>query len=148
MKRVKTILIAAGVFGLVVLFATSMPGLAKEPKAKVPDTFLKMKNPISSSPRVLEEAKEIYEAKCKKCHGSKGDGKGPGAKQDMDPLPSDWTIKADMDKVPDGRMFWITLNGSEDTDMLGWKKGVAHEGKEVSEDQAWKLVHYIRQFAK
>lgn len=47
-----------------------------------------------------------------------------------------------MEKIPDGQLFWITLNGSDPdtTEMEGYKK-------KLTEEQVWKLVHYIRSFA-
>jgi mono/diheme cytochrome c family protein len=60
----------------------------------------------------------------------------------MDVKPRDYTDKALMEKIPDGQLFWIILNGSDPdtTEMEGYKK-------KFTEEQVWKLVHYIRSFA-
>lgn len=148
MKRImkRTLILAVvGVWGLV---ATGT-GFA-EPGHKhiaVPAEYQKMKNPVQASPAVLAEAKSIYDDKCIKCHGEKGNGKGTGSKG-MDPKPTNYTDKAKMEKVSDGELFYITMEGSPDTDMNGWKKGKAKPGKEITEEEAWKLIHYIRAFAK
>jgi len=88
--------------------------------------------------------KKEYKKKCKKCHGSKGNGKGPGAKG-MDPAPPDWTGGTESD---DAKLFDVIMNGTPDTEMKGWKEGVAKAGKEVSEDDAHTLVCIIRSFQK
>ena len=113
-------------------------------KSKAPAEAKAMENPVEASDEVMAEAKKIYKKKCKKCHGSKGNGKGPGAK-DMDPMPPDWTKGIDF---TDGELYWATMNGCEGTEMKGWKAGSAKPGKEITEEQAWGLVHYIRTFAR
>jgi cytochrome c553 len=116
--------------------------LAAERKTPTaPEDILKMKNPVPLSPEVLQEATTIYKDKCIKCHGATGNGKGSGTKG-MDVKPRDYTDKSVMEKIPDGQLFWITLNGSDPdtTEMEGYKK-------KLTEEQVWRLVHYIRAFA-
>lgn len=132
--------------GLFVLFAlilsNSGASLAAERKTpSAPEDILKMKNPVTLTPEVLLEAAIIYKDKCIKCHGTNGNGKGSGTKG-MDVKPRDYTDKSVMEKIPDGQLFWITLNGSdpETTEMEGYKK-------KLTEEQVWKLVHYVRSFA-
>ena len=88
--------------------------------------------------------KKVYKKKCKKCHGGKGNGKGPGAKG-MDPAPPDWTAGTESD---DAKLLQIIMEGSKDTEMKGWKAGVAKPGNEVSDDEANSLVCIIRSFQK
>lgn len=107
-----------------------------------PDPFLKMTNPISPTAEVVKEASSVYENKCSKCHGDKGDGKGSATKG-LDVKPRNYTNKAVMEKIPDGQLFWIIANGSdpEATEMGPYKK-------KLSEEQMWALVHFIRAFAQ
>jgi len=88
--------------------------------------------------------KKEYKKKCKKCHGSKGNGKGPGAKG-MDPAPPDWTAGTDSD---DAKLVQVIMEGTKDTEMKGWAEGTAKKGKHVSEDAAGSLVCIIRGFKK
>lgn len=106
-----------------------------------PDAFLKMKNPVALTPEALQEATAIYKDKCIKCHGANGNGKGSATKG-MDIKPRDYTDKTLMAKIPDGQLFWIILNGSDPdtTEMEGYKK-------KLTEEQVWKLIHYIQSFA-
>jgi len=107
-----------------------------------PDKYLKMKNPMPLSPAVLEEAEAIYKKKCRKCHGTNGNGKGSATKG-MKVKPRNYTDKALMEKIPDGQLFWIILDGSdpETTEMESFK------GK-ITEEETWELIHYIRSLAK
>ena len=95
-----------------------------------------------------KEIKKIYKKSCKKCHGKKGNGKGPGAK-DMEPAPPSWTGGTDKS---DEELVKIIMEGTtkdgKPTEMKGWAEGTAKKGKEVSEDQAASLVCIIRAFKK
>jgi len=113
----------------------------------VPAEYASKANPVADDDEVIAASKKIYKKRCKKCHGKKGNGKGSGAK-DMDPMPPNWTDGSALGKMTDGQRFWIILNGSKDTEMKGWKAGIAKEGKEITEEQAWGLVHYINRFGK
>lgn len=107
-----------------------------------PESFLKMTNPISPTTDLLKEASTVYESKCSKCHGDKGDGKGSATKG-LDVKPRNYTNKTAMEKIPDGQLFWIIANGSdpEATEMGAYKK-------KLSEEQMWSLVHFIRAFSQ
>jgi cytochrome c5 len=70
----KTTLIAV-IAGVGILAAGS--AVAAEHKTPVaPKDYLAMKNPLKNTKDVVETGAKIYEKKCKKCHGDKGDGKG------------------------------------------------------------------------
>ncbi|MEQ1680442.1 MAG: cytochrome c [Nitrospira sp.] len=105
-----------------------------------PEEVLKTSNPIPPTSELVKEAPNIYENKCSKCHGGKGDGKGSATKG-LDVKPRNYRDKNVMEKIPDGQLFWIIANGSdpEATEMSGYKK-------KLSEEQMWALVHYIRKF--
>lgn len=122
------------------LAATCLFSPAAFAAPEVPADAKAVENPVEADDDVLKAAKKIYKKKCKKCHGSKGNGKGPGAK-DMDPMPPDWT--AGIERT-DGELHWLTMNGSKDTEMKAWAAGKAKKGKELSDEQVWGVVHYIR----
>lgn len=120
--------------------AVIIAGDFKTPVA--PEEVLKMPNPIPPTSEVVKEAPNIYENKCSKCHGDKGDGKGSATKG-LDVKPRNYMDKSVMEKIPDGQLFWIIANGSdsEATEMSAYKK-------KLSEEQMWALVHYIRRFTQ
>jgi mono/diheme cytochrome c family protein len=119
---------------------TIMAGEFKTPVA--PEEVLKMPNPIPSTAEIVKEVPSVYESKCSKCHGDKGDGKGSATKG-LDVKPRNYRDKTVMEKIPDGQLFWIIANGSdpEATEMSPYKK-------KLSEEQMWALVHYIRNFTR
>lgn len=124
------------------IVASSEAVFAAERKTpNAPVEFLKMKNPVAPTPEALQEGTAMYKDKCIKCHGTNGNGKGSATKG-MDVKPRDYTDKSLMEKIPDGQLFWIILNGSDPdtTEMEGYKK-------KFTEEQVWKLIHYIRSFA-
>lgn len=107
-----------------------------------PEAFLKMANPVLPTADAVKEAPGLYETKCSKCHGEKGDGRGSATKG-LDVKPRNYTNKSVMENIPDGQLFWIIANGSdpEATEMGPYKK-------KLSEEQIWALVHYIRTFTR
>lgn len=120
--------------------AAVIAGDFKTPVA--PEEVLKMPNPIPPTAEVVKDAPSVYESKCSKCHGDKGDGRGSATKG-LDVKPRNYTNKSVMEKIPDGQLFWIIANGSdpEATEMGPYKK-------KLSEEQMWALVHYIRTFTQ
>jgi len=56
----------------------SMANASEHQIPVAPDEYLKMENPYAgeADEDLLKQAGKLYKRKCKKCHGSKGDGKG------------------------------------------------------------------------
>jgi len=134
---------SVGLFLLVALIlgSSGAVGAAERKTPTAPEEFLKLTNPVALTPEALQEGTALYKDKCIKCHGTNGNGKGSATKG-MDVKPRDYTDKGLMEKIPDGQLFWIILYGSDPdtTEMEGYKK-------KYTEEQVWKLVHYIRSFA-
>jgi mono/diheme cytochrome c family protein len=108
-----------------------------------PHDIYEKTNPLKSTPENLLAGRKLYlgGAKpfgCYPCHGINGNGKGMTAMQ-MLLKPRDFTCQAMMQNIPDGQLFWIIRNGSEGTEMAGYKT--------LNDDEIWKLVSYIRQFS-
>ncbi len=109
-----------------------------------PGVFQKKKNP-HTSPSAKKDGKELYHktAKpftCETCHGVKGDGLGDPDFESTPPARN-FTCKATMDSLSDGQLFWIIKNGSPKTSMPAF-------GGNLSDDDIWKLVSYLRGFSK
>jgi hypothetical protein len=45
-----------------------------------------------------------------------------------------------MKNLPDGQLFWVIKNGSPGTGMMPFGN--------LSDDEVWELIHYIRSLAK
>ena len=117
---------------------TSLLPAQGEKSWPVPKEAAERKNPVASSPKVLKEAKALYEKECLVCHGPKGDGKGPGAKTLQIP-PASFTDAHMMKEMTDGEIFYKISEGR--MPMPAFKA-------KLSEEQRWSLVDYLRTFSQ
>ena len=124
------------------------PGESRCPEARktvrAPDGLYNQETPLSATADHIEAGRRLYheEAKpmaCKLCHGDKGDGMGPLA-QGMMPMPRNFTCSETMKEIPDGQLFWVIKNGSPGTGMPAFGT--------LSDQEIWRLILYVRQFAK
>ncbi len=135
-------LLLAGMAVSLAVATTAHAGSAhKVPTA--PDEYLKMENPYpEADEELMKYAGKLYKRKCKKCHGTKGDGKGSSA-ADLEIKPNDLTEPGYLAGIKDGQLFWIMLKGgSEEAEMEAYGPGT---DANLSEDDLWKLVTYMRE---
>ncbi len=93
----------------------------------------KKTNPVASDEKNVASGKDIYSKNCANCHGKKGKGDGPKSSE-LDKVPGDFT-KDDFQKQSDGALFYKITEG---------KKPMPSFKKEVTEEQRWQVIHYIR----
>ena len=109
---------------------------------RVPEALLEilqdMDNPFSTSIKNIEEGSKVYFGKglCVKCHGVNGKGIKVSGHS-----PRDFTDAKWQDVRTDGEMMWVLKNGSPGTSMP------IRVGKAISEEEAWKVILFIRTFA-
>ena len=96
------------------------------------------KNPVKPTPENLAEAKKFFGYDCAMCHGTVGDGKGDLAGS-MGLKMNDWHDASTLAAMSDGDIFDLIMKG---------KGKMTGEGDRVSSEMAWKLVNYVRSFAK
>jgi mono/diheme cytochrome c family protein len=102
----------------------------------IPVDARKRQNPVQPSPENIHDAMLHFADHCAICHGNDGSadtmiGKG------LYPKPPD--LRQDQtQKLSDGEMFWIIENGVRFTGMP------AFGGQHGSQEDSWKLVHFIR----
>lgn len=125
-------LILAGLVCLAVSLA-----LAHGKNWPVPEEAKKRPNPVAASPAVWEAARAIYADKCAQCHGDAGKGDGPEAMM-YDVKPADFSDAHMMGEMTDGEIFYKMSEGR--MPMPAFKK-------QLTEEQRWQLVHYVRTFA-
>jgi mono/diheme cytochrome c family protein len=104
---------------------------------KVPEEAKKRKNPIMVTGAGLSAAREIYKDKCANCHGETGKGDGPEAAMHKT-KPSDFTDAHRMSEMTDGELFYKISEGRRPMPMFK---------EQLSEEQRWQLVHFLRTFA-
>jgi mono/diheme cytochrome c family protein len=135
------------VFGIAVIGVSltackvSQPGnvessVAREIKQRVTVGGKDVKNPIAYSPEIAKEGQDHFGHHCQICHGLDGQNTGVPFAIKMDPPVPDLNTK-DVQDYADGQLKWIIENGVSPSGMPAWKDI-------LSDDEMWKIVHYIR----
>ena len=128
-RRVSMILIAGCVLAWATL-AVSAQSRGGNPEAA------KVKNPIPSSAKSIEDGQKLYQTNCRHCHGAKGLGDGPLAP--TDPPPSNLTDAEWNHGSSDGEIFYVIKNGAgPDSKMKPMKA-------KLTDKDIWNVVNYIR----
>lgn len=100
---------------------------------KAPASADAKKNPLTADATTIATGKAVYVKECQSCHGKKGKGDGPSAK-DLDIPAGDFT-KAIMQSQSDGALFWKTSEG---------RKPMPSFKKKLTEEKIWQTVIYMR----
>jgi hypothetical protein len=95
------------------------------------------RNPVTTSPEVLQEAARHFADHCASCHGNKGDG-NTEIGQNLYPPAPDMRLQATQ-QLSDGELYYIIHNGIRWTGMPAW----GEPGNDNDLD-SWKLVIFIR----
>jgi len=101
----------------------------------------KPKEGTKKTPELLKEGKKIYGQACATCHGSNGDGKGPGGST-LNAPPTDFrkplkewpNTKGDSQKI-----FEVISRGIPNSAMIAWTQ--------YSEQQRWALAYSVMDFS-
>jgi mono/diheme cytochrome c family protein len=152
MKRGTLILVVlmviAGVVGVFVvsifhngLSARATPTLIETMMARdarhiaIPTSARALRNPVPTSEENLRDARLHFADHCANCHGNDGSGDtmlGRG----LYPKPPDLRLP-ESQNLSDGELFWVIENGVRFTGMPAFSSP-------GSQDDSWKLVHFIR----
>jgi predicted CXXCH cytochrome family protein len=103
----------------------------------IPSYAAKEPNPLKPTPGNLQEAREIFTARCAICHGPEGNGQSLLGRN-LYPKPPDLRLPPTQ-SLTDGQLHYIIQNGIRLTGMPAW--GNPHE---EHGDVSWKLVIFIR----
>jgi len=127
------------------------PQPAEDPKGKqahvhlgVPKSYANAHLPtrVWTDPRMIARGKEVYTAKCARCHGDDGAGAGPdGTKLSL--KPAAFTDAKMVAAMPGNYWFWRVSEGgksvepfkSQGSKMPGWKD-------ELSVADRWAVIAY------
>lgn len=136
MKKTRLLAIATGI-GLIVS-ASAIAADRQVPTA--PKDYLDMKNPVTDSADAADRGKNVYQRKCKKCHGVNGDAKA-AASSDQEIKPVAFTAPGYLKGRADGQMFFIIEKGSPNTDMEAYGPG---SETNLSKEDIWSVIAYLR----
>jgi mono/diheme cytochrome c family protein len=89
---------------------------------------------LSTPPEQIEAGGAIYAARCAECHGERGQGDGPQAR---DPPVPDFTDQAFMASTAPAGFFAAITDGIDGQ----------HVFADLAEDRRWAVVDYVRAFA-
>jgi mono/diheme cytochrome c family protein len=92
-----------------------------------------LRNPLPSTPQIVERGRERYGFYCVMCHGPKADGNGTVG-QSFAPLPTDLRGRSVEDQA-DGELFQKI--------SLGFRRHPPLAAT-VAEQDRWAIIHYIR----
>ena len=140
--------IAAAIYGAVLIhrgFSTSEEPSALEKivarsarHVSIPASARDEKNPFKATRETLQEARDVYMARCAVCHGNDGSGQSRVGRN-LYPKTPDLRLPRTQE-LSDGEIHAIIQNGVRLTGMPGW--GNPHEVQDVDN---WKLVLFIRE---
>lgn len=105
---------------------------------KVPESYVKMKNPVEVDNEILSIGKSLYTKHCKSCHGAEGLGDGTKA-EELDTFPGDFTDE-EFTSQSDGALYYKLTEGRDE--MPEFTKKIPEE------EDRWILVHYLRKLAE
>jgi mono/diheme cytochrome c family protein len=118
---------------LLLLVAIAGSAFFQQKEWKAPASADAKKNPLTADAATVAAGKTVYVKECQSCHGKKGKGDGPSAK-DLD-IPAGDFSKATMQSQSDGALFWKTSEG---------RKPMPSFKKKLNETQIWQTVIYMR----
>jgi mono/diheme cytochrome c family protein len=98
-------------------------------------------NPFPVNNKILAKGKEQYQIYCMACHGEKGDGNGHLYTSGKYPAMPTSLIETYVTSKPDGEIYHVITLGSL-SGLMG-----AH-GAQITPENRWKIIHYVRTLAK
>lgn len=105
----------------------------------IPQEYLDKTNPYDEySSDMKRMGKMLWSKHCKSCHGNKGEGDGPKARQ-LETFPGDFTTEAFQNQT-DGAMYYKSFVGRDE--MPNYEKKIADE------EERWALIYYMRDLKK
>lgn len=137
----RSVWITAAVFAATIAAVSAAPRQNAVPPSRpggwtIPQSAAGESNPLAGDQKALAAGKELYEKKCKKCHGPGGKGDGPDADPDAQ-QDMDLTVARRASRNPDGVVFYKIFNGRKKPKMPAQKD-------DLTKDQIWAIVTYVQ----
>jgi mono/diheme cytochrome c family protein len=90
-------------------------------------------NPLPRTREILDKGARLYAIRCTVCHGATGNGV-PTLTSAYGAKPANLISKPFRD-TPDGQLYWAIVKG---------KNNMPAYGPDLSEDERWAVIHYVR----
>jgi mono/diheme cytochrome c family protein len=100
----------------------------------IPSKYVKMENPYAGDEDLVRVGKMLYSKHCKSCHGNKGLGDGPKAKQ-LETFPGDFSSE-EFQAGTDGELYYKSIIGRDE--MPNYEKKITEE------EDRWAIINYLR----
>ena len=100
----------------------------------IPSKYMKMENPYVDDAGLVKIGKMLYSKHCKSCHGNKGLGDGPKAKQ-LETLSGDFSSE-EFQSGTDGELYYKSFIGRND--MPNYEKKI------TDDEDKWAIINYLR----
>ena len=112
---------------------TALANMAKD--VAIPLEAETLKNPLPSTPQVINQGQQVYAQSCALCHGPDGRGH-TDLGRNMYPPAMDLN-SPHVQHWKDAELFWIVQNGVRMTGMPSWKSS-------LPDNDIWSLVEFVR----
>ncbi len=135
-KTINNLFTLAGIMVLAFVFmafAFPQDGQKKGAAWDIPSKYVKMEN-LYADEDLNKVGKMLYSKHCKSCHGNKGLGDGPKAKQ-LETFPGDLSSE-EFQAGSDGELFYKSIIGREE--MPNYEKKI------TDDEDRWAIINYIR----
>ena len=136
-------LISVGVLGalVVVAYALAFTVAPNIPTPPVPFTARFQSNPVPDTPENIDRGRQVFQAHCAICHGSRALGDGAQAFL-LNPRP--FNLQLHVPQHATGEIFYWIRNGVVGTAMPSWKDAKNADGTPaLTEDDTWKIVRFL-----
>ncbi len=139
MKKTKllvlTTIITAGLF----LISWIVPQEQKKGEPwEIPEMYKKMENPYKDDVSLNKVGKMLYAKHCKSCHGNRGLGDGPMAKN-LETFSGDFSSE-EFQNQSDGVLFYKSFIGRDE--MPNYEKKI------TDDEDRWAIINFLRTFKK
>lgn len=139
MKKSNFLVLSTFVAAVFLLMSFVLPQEQKQPAPwDVPSKYQKMENTFADDASLIKVGKMLYSKHCKSCHGNKGLGDGPKAKQ-LETFAGDFSSE-EFQAQKDGELYYKSFIGREE--MPNFEKKV------TDDEDRWAIVNYMRSLKK
>ncbi|MCF6170498.1 MAG: c-type cytochrome [Bacteroidales bacterium] len=102
---------------------------------------LELANPITSNDAIVQEGKEQFRIFCSNCHGLQARGDGNLYTSKLFPAKPTSLVESYVQNKPDGEIYYVITMGSI-SGLMG------PHGSQITPENRWKIIHYLRHLAK